>query len=104
MEDPKLVAAGANAVAGALRFLFHVPAGSLPVCETKVMHDGRGFRWNAQIAVHALGDGRVETRLIRAARRRERKSSRTAAIAVVVALCAIALTLGWALGSSRIAL
>ena len=50
----------------AAQLLFRVPKGSIPVCETHVVREGRGLPWNEQIAVHPLPDGRITITPIRA--------------------------------------
>lgn len=50
---------GASGTHLARRF-FSVDPATIPVCNTVIRREGRGFPWNRQIAVHPLDTGRVE--------------------------------------------
>jgi hypothetical protein len=69
---------------------------ALPVCETKIIHDGRGFRWNRQLAVHRLPDGRLEQKLIGRRRRPSPIEVVVGAGALILAIVLVALIMGWA--------
>ena len=32
----------------------------IPVCQTRIVREGTGMPWEGRIAVHPLGDGKVE--------------------------------------------
>ena len=51
----------------ALAKLFGVKKGDIPVCQTRIMREGRGWPWNHQIGVHPRNDGKME--LVRIAKK-----------------------------------
>ena len=32
----------------------------IPVCETRVVRKGKGMPWDGRVAIHPLGDGKIE--------------------------------------------
>jgi hypothetical protein len=67
---PTAIAAGL--ATGALKFLFSFRRGDIPVCKTRILHDGRGFPWNHQVAIHPLRTGKLEITAVPKGRRRRR--------------------------------
>lgn len=58
---------GGGAGAGAFKILerlFTIRPGDIPVCQTRIVREGRGFPWNRQIAVHPLPDGTLEMKAL----------------------------------------
>ena len=49
----------------AIKFVKYAP-GDIPVCQTRVVRDGRGFPWNKRVALHPLEDGKIEMLTIQA--------------------------------------
>lgn len=55
-------AAGAGALKGA-QLLFRY-RNDIPVCNTRIMREGRGLPWNRRVALHPLKNGRLEITVV----------------------------------------
>ena len=50
---------------GLARRVFSFKHGDIPVCQTRIVREGRGFPWNKQIAIHPMANGIVEMKAIK---------------------------------------
>jgi hypothetical protein len=90
---------GIGETANALQHLVNADPVKFPVCETVVIHDGRGFRWNRQVALHRLEDGRLEQVLIRG------RGPAAVPVLTILIVLAVVVTLGlYLLGVVRISI
>ncbi len=96
--DPLSVGLAAAAAAKAATSLVTADPVRFPVCETVIVHDGRGFRWNRQLALHRLPDGRLEQKLVG----RRRKVSPIEVVLAVTGMLAVVVILALILGFARL--
>jgi hypothetical protein len=97
MSGPDPLSVGRlTALAKAVTFIVTADPIRLPVCETVIIHDGRGFRWNRRLALHRLPNGRLEQKLV-GRQRKPRPIEVVVAVALLlVAIVVAALLLGLA--------
>jgi hypothetical protein len=80
------VAAGVAEAAKGLRHLATADPIRMKVCETVIIHEAPGWRWDRRMALHRFADGRLEQKLIRSRSAKMTATRRLLLVAVGIVL------------------